>query len=198
MTPPPRLPSTSAGVYDDSSTTLSRTCRLDDFGGCRSAADWQQRLAHVAWSRCRLSRRPDASTLVLNRSGCPFTAPGVAIAVEWRLPETTGWAGVFALSVLDRIEEPMRFLRICADRLTSSGIVLCTFAAWNASGPDLAVGHELRKRIYSFEPRVMRRIIDALRADGLALLGPIDWTYHGDVLGDHTLASLVFTKGART
>jgi len=191
--------STSAPGYDDPSWgrfALSRSCALTDFPACHSAAEWQQQLAMAAWDRLRPSPfapAPLQLSYTLNWSGCQFESPGTSAPMTGGVPEGALTA-IFALSVLDRIEAPARFLSQSATRLVLGGIVACTFAAWNASGPDTATGHEIRKRIYTWEQRAMRRFIDELQAYGLVLFGGVEWRYHGDQLGDHTLASLVLAK----
>jgi len=178
---------------------LSRSCALTDFPACHSAAEWQQCLAIEAWQRNTLSPYHLAGpSYTVNWSGCVFSAPGPAAATSWDeliLAPPASLASVYALSVLDRIDAPQRFLSQAASRLCLGGMVLCTFAAWNAAGPDTATGCEIRKRIYTWEQRAMRRFTDELRLSyGLALFGGVDWRYHGDQLGDHTVASLVLFK----
>ena len=189
---------------------LSRTCRLGDFAGCRTPGDWQQALAREAWRRQWGSEtEPPAQgqavlTYCLNWSGWPFEAPGhpvYATAIEALDRSDQPAGGIFALSVLDRVDAPLLFLRAAAARLGVGGVIVCTFAAWNAYGPDVAYGHGRRRRIYTFEPRLLtvgkdRSLIAAVREVGLHLFGGVDWRYHGDVLGDHTIATLVFQRRA--
>ena len=59
-----------------------------------------------------------------------------------------------------------------------------------------AIGHELRSRIYDRESWATL-LHEARRCLGLAPFGGVDLRYRGDALGDHTLASLVWTKNGR-
>lgn len=176
---------------------LTRTAALADFRGCDSVAMWQQCLAVEAWQRW--ASGPDrtlaSEVICYNWGAAHFRAPGPApiyygygdsgIDVE---PLTA----IFALSVLDRVPAPLRFLRQHADRLLPGGLLVCTFAAWDITGEDCARGHELRHRMYDHSS--WRKLLHETRILGLASFGGVDLRYHGDTLGDHTLASLVAVK----
>lgn len=183
---------------------LTRTCQLEDFPHCRSVADWQQQMAEAAYLRWS-EDQPDAPILCVNWSHCVFHAPGPLGRQREhqygdlpRLPyldPATPISAVFALSVLDRIEAPIAFLRRQAENLLAGGLIFATFAYWDASGPDCAIGHEIRQRIY--EQNTLTLLIGNLRKLNLHTYGGIDWRYHGHTLADHTLATLVLTKGSR-
>lgn len=176
---------------------LSRTAHLADFEGCCSVADWQQALAQAAYQQWRcphVSAWPaPAAACVLNWGAAAFTAPGGVVASLSYGESVETCPGqidtLYALSVLDRVEAPVRFLRQAAGRLRPGGLLVATFAAWDADGPDEAVGCELRKRIYNRTS--IRKLLMELPGVGLAPFGGVDLRYHGDSLGDHTLASLV-------
>jgi hypothetical protein len=183
---------------------LTRTCDLADFPDGHTVADWQQALAQEAYGRLP---DPVAGTILcINWGGCAFTAPGADPV--YRLKHTGGGpratdtlAAVFALSVLDRLNTeggrggPLGFLHTHALRVLPGGLFFCTFAYWDAEGPDCATGHERRRRIY--DRHSWLKLVSEVKAYGLRPLGEVDWTYHGHTLGDHTLASLVLTKGDR-
>lgn len=193
---------------------LSRTCNLRDFPGCVTVAAWQQRLAEAAWAHWVAThhRRTRTGGLVVNYSGVDFLAPG---------PHATYWHGgdgmhmhtsmlhglpdglqngdrvpaIYGLCVLDRIEAPVAFVTQAASRLGPRGLLFLTFAYWDAEGEDLAAGREERRRIYSVHSAL--RLIRDARKVGFENFGGTDWAYHGDVLEDHSLASLVFIKRER-
>ena len=165
-----------------------------------SPAEWQQHWgleAYVQWTAgCSLP--PVAGrALILNRGQAPFTAaaPDVFYVEAWPTVAAGSLAAVFALQVLERVDSPTRFLRQVATALAPGGLLACTFASWDAEGEDCAVGHELRKRIYS--PKAWRELVwEIMRKEGFSPLGPIDWSYKGHALGDHTIATAVVVKTA--
>jgi len=184
---------------------LTRTCRLADFPGCRSAYDWQQELVREAyrcwWPKPEADLR--AAHLVMNLSPGEFVPlPEIAPAVRMlstpaaflRYSALEPIASVVALTVLDHIEEPATFLRHTAWDLMPGGLFVTTAAYWDAEGDDVTLDHAGRRRLYN---RISwRKLIVQGAHYGLVPYGGIDWTYHGNVLGDHTLASLVLTKGS--
>ena len=179
---------------------LTRTANLADFPGCGSVAQWQQRHAIDAYHRWQDSAWVEGGTVCLNWGAAAFRAFGDDPIYRSRHdpidafdPETL--AIIYNLSVLDRIEGPCRFLRQQAATLAPEGMIVCTFAAWDASGPDCAVGHELRSRIYDRE--LWSDLIQRLRKLGLYTFGGVDLRYRGHTLGDHTLATLVVQKKGR-
>lgn len=177
---------------------LSRTCRLADFSRCASPAAWQEHLAWHSYERWLTHTTPsvDARIVALNWSNSPFVAPGpTPIYLTQTLPhDDTPLAAVFALSVLDRIDAPLRFLLQARARLIPGGLLYCAFAYWDADGPDCATGAELRRRLYN--RRGLERLLHDLRRADLPVLDGIDWSYGGHALGDHTLMTLVLTSGA--
>lgn len=173
---------------------LSRTCDLRDFPGCLTVAAWQQFLADEAWARWVEAQhvRTREGGLVVNYTNARFTAPGPTPTDD----PVVIVPAVYGLGVLDRAEAPVRFLTTASYRLRPSGLLVLTFAYWDAEGPDTALGHQDRKRIYSAHS--YQRLIRDARRVGFENFGGIDWTYHGDVLTDHSLASLVLRKREET
>lgn len=163
-----------------------------------SPADWQQHWGlevYVQWQGQQPCPPVPGPLLVLNRGSVPFTAPAAAVYVDaWTAPPPQ-IAGIFALHVLDRVDSPMRFLRQAAAALPPGGFLACTFAAWDAEGDDCAVGHDVRKRIYSAKTWRELAWFELPKA-GLTLLGTPDWTYRGHACGDHTLATVVAVRTA--
>ena len=176
---------------------LTRTASLADFPGCPSAALWQQVHAMDAYYRWIGGPylRPPGTVVCYNWGAATFHAPGVDPIYRTHGESENSsvpLSAIFALSVLDRVDAPLRFLRHKAERLTAGGLIVCTFATWDATGPDCAVGHELRHRIY--DRASWRKLLHDVRLLGLEPFGGVDLRYHGDVLGDHTLGTLVAVK----
>jgi hypothetical protein len=177
---------------------LSRTCDLADFPGCITVAAWQQALATLAWAHWveTTHLRTREPSLCINALGLPFFAPGPAPIYQVGSAEPTVEDGtvsaIFGLSVLDHIEAPVRFLTRAVKALGPQGLLFLTFAFWDAEGPDVAAGHEQRARIYDVHS--WKKLISEARKAGFQTFGGHDWTYHGDKLDDHTLASLVLTR----
>lgn len=179
---------------------LTRACAPADLATSGSVACWQQQLvleAYEAW----IYRGP--SLLVqpepvacYNWGAASFRAPGPdPTYFAYHDPEVAiaPCSAIFALSVLDRVDAPLRFLRGQAERLLPGGLLVCTFAAWDACGPDCAIGHELRARIY--DRHSWRKLLrEARTLFQLEPFGGVDLRYRGHTLGDHTLATLVATK----
>jgi hypothetical protein len=183
---------------------LSRTCALQDFPGCLSVATWQQCLADEAWAQWTAAEhlRTRHGGLVVNYSGVDFRAPGPT-ASAWHYAETPAarngdGAGegpvpaVYGLCVLDRIAAPVAFLTQAGALLGPHGLLFLTFAYWDAEGEDTAAGHDERRRIYSAHSVV--RLIREARRLGFENFGGTEWTYHGNLLEDHSLASLVMVR----
>lgn len=181
---------------------LSRTCDLRDFPACRSPADWQQCLAAEAWARWvpryGLAAEAPEGSLVVNYAGTPFEAPDPAARYQLRgqgRPETNGrLPAVFALGVLNHVVAPVTFLAEVERLLGDGGLLFLTMTYWAAEGPDTAAGHRERLRIYSVGSYA--RLVREARRHGFVPFGEIDWSYHGDVLSDHSLASLVLLRRA--
>jgi hypothetical protein len=184
---------------------LTRTCRLADFPDCRTIGDWQAGLVAEAYQRWWPSPELDlhAPHLLVNMSRLPIVllpeiAPSLRVltnhAVFMRDVPIEAIASTMALMVLDHIEAPITFLRYAARTLSPGGLFIATAAYWDAEGADATADHAGRRRIYN---RISwRKLIVEAGHEGLSPYGGIDWTYHGHVLGDHTLASLVLMKGA--
>lgn len=192
---------------------LSRTCDLLDFSECLTVAAWQQRLAEAAWAQWTETQRAliEDGSLVVNYAEALFLAPGPAATyytrepqIAWGVPAANGrtppptvYAGapvaaVYGLGVVDRIDTPVGFLSQARLVLRPEGLLFLTFAYWDAEGPDTAIGAGERRRIYTAHS-YQRLIRDARRA-GFESFGGIDWAYHGNVVDDHSLASLVLTR----
>lgn len=185
---------------------LTRTCCLTDYPACPTVAHWQQHLVEEAYQRWWPSPEPDlhAEHLLLNLSeGAFLLMPEIAQAFHsFTTPEgfarytpSVEVASVVALAIVDHIAAPLGFLKMAAGDLRPGGLLVLTFAYWDAEGRDIAVGHAQRRRIYD---RISwRRLATESERYDLHLFGGVDWTYGGHTLGDHTLASLVLVKGAR-
>lgn len=177
---------------------LTRTAAFIDFRDCDSVAMWQQCVAIEAWQRWAgaPAATPDwGGVLCYNWGAAHFRAPGENPCYRSfgdPEPSLAMLSAIFALSVLDRVAAPLRFLRHTASRLQSGGLLVCTFAAWDATGEDCAVGHELRHRIY--DRASWRKLVVEIKLIGLQPFGGVDLRYHGHTLGDHTLATLVAIK----
>lgn len=181
---------------------LTRAVNLCDFDGvCASPAAWQQQHAHDATERWRALgvRIPSAATVACyNWGAAPFTAPIARPPCEYfdaqhtidRAPDRH--AIIYAFSVLDRIDSPTRALRSWQSTLILGGLLVTTFALWDAMGEDVALGHACRTRIY--DRLRWKRLIDETRWLGFRTFGGVDLRYPGDTLGDHSLAALVLTK----
>lgn len=181
-----------------SALSLSRTCNLRDFPEAISVAAWQQALAVATWQRWLLAfhRRTREAPLVVNYSGCQFEAPGPTGIYRYPGESTDGLQrlpAIWALCVIDHIEAPLAFLHQAAEHLSADGLLFLTFAFWAAEGEDKASGSETRARIY--DAKAQKKLMFEVRPWGLTPFGGVDWTYYGNRLGgDHTLASLVFTR----
>jgi SAM-dependent methyltransferase len=180
---------------------LNKTAALPDFRGCCSVADWQQCLAEAAYKEWVTQAPPlyqqPLGALVYNWGAASFTAPRVWVDGpiytkgfgDAPTSYTAPLDAIYALSVLDRVEAPLRFLRHTIDLLRPGGLLVCTFAVWDADGYDCALGHELRARIYNRGS--WKKLLEEVRLIDLQPFGGVDLRYHGDTLGDHTLATLV-------
>lgn len=185
---------------------LSKTCNLIDFGSCLTVAEWQQLLADEAWRRWEAAfhMRTRTPSLCVNWSGCNFIAPGAEAIYRYRgqpsengvgqagqaLP-VQGLPAVYGLSVLDHSEAPVRFVTHAARLLRPHGLLFLTFAFWDAEGDDCAAGHADRQRIYDL--RSWKKLVYEAKRIGFSTFGGMNWTYHGNKLDDHSLASLVLT-----
>lgn len=177
---------------------LSRTCNLADFDSCWSVAAWQQKLAEQAWQRweSELHIRTRAGGLCVNWSGCHFIAPGPEATYHYPSEKETNHLeelpAIYGLGVLDRVQAPVRFLSKSVAMLRTRGLLVLTFAFWDAQGDDIAEGNAARRRIY--DAHHLQKLIAEARRVGFQGFGGIDWAYRGDKLDDHSLASLVLTK----
>jgi hypothetical protein len=183
---------------------LTRAAALTDFPACPSIHAWQQAHAIDAYSRWRTQKflptlKDSGRAVVYNWGAASFAAPWSILPTDYYdhrdwphfLGDQTAGA-IYACSVLDRVEEPRRFLRQAHAALVGGGLLVATFALWDASGPDVAIGHELRSRIY--DRLTWARLIDDVRGIGYQTFGGVNLKYRGDTLDDHSLGSIVLVK----
>lgn len=181
---------------------LTRAANLCDFDGrCASVGQWQQlhaREAVTRWASALDGPRAGRVT-VLNYGASPFVVPVQAPvpidAYDYATPAffvDGAHAIVFAFSVLDRCAEPRRILRQVQTALGPGGLLVATFALWDAHGEDVAIGHTLRQRIY--DRATWKKLIEDARGLGFQTFGGVDRRYPGDTLGDHSLGTLVCVK----
>lgn len=178
---------------------LTRAANLCDFDGlCASVGAWQQRHADAATTRwaAKLGGPEVGLVAAINWGASPFVAPvgpatyydsGSSIVLADR-----SHAIIYAFSVLDRTPEPRRLLKQIHAALVPGGLLVATFAIWDADGPDVAYGHGLRSRIY--DRLGWKRLIEEVRGLGYHTFGGVDLRYPGDTIGDHSLGALVVTK----
>lgn len=184
---------------------LTRAANLVDFDGCASVAVWQQRHAADAITRWQRTQpggrwRRAGPAACINWGGATFSLPWAVYQTEYydqagQIPafRAQAYAVIVALSVLDRVEAPRAVLRQYAEALLPGGLLIVTFALWNCTGPDCALGHELRRRIYNLGS--WRRLLyEEIKGLGISAFGGVDLRYPGDLLGEHTLAALVLTR----
>lgn len=183
---------------------LTRAVDLGDFPGCPSVHLWQQGHAIQAYQRWRDGKvlktlKNAGRAVVYNWGAASFSAPWTSLPVDYY--ERRDWphflgddtaVAIYACSVLDRVEEPRRFLRQAYAALVPGGLLVATFALWDASGPDVAIGHELRSRIY--DRLTWKKLIDEVRGIGYSTFGGVDLRYRGHTLDDHSLGSIVIVK----
>lgn len=179
---------------------LTRTANLTDFPSCVSVAQWQQQHAIDAYHRWQDRFWVEGGTLCLNWGAATFRAFGDDPIYRSRHDPIDAFdpgtlAIIYNLSVLDRIDGPCRFLRQQATALHPGGLIVCTFGAWDATGLDCAIGHELRARLYDRDS--WGELIQWVKRAGLCPFGGVDLRYQGHTLGDHTLATLVLIKKVR-
>ncbi len=184
---------------------LTRAANLCDFDGvCPSVGAWQQAHAIDTYQRWRAatllpSLKAAGRAAVYNWGAATFAGPWTILPTDYYdrrdwphvLPDAS-CAAVYACSVLDRVEDPSRFLRQVHAALVPGGLLLATFALWDAHGADVAVGHDLRHRIY--DRLLWKKLIEYVRGIGYQTFGGVDLRYPGDTLEDHSLGSLVVVK----
>ena len=184
-----------------SPTPSALTCTCPSGGprsGLPSPSVWQQAWATTVWGT--YGAPPAGTALCLNWGGATFQSPVPQTQYLTMLPWLSPLAAspvtvIWALSVLDRIDSPLRFVRQATALLADDGLLSCTFAIWDADGEDCALGHELRRRIfnrYSWEG-----LVKDVRPFGLRVYGGVDWGYHGAACGDHSLGTVVWRKTGR-
>jgi hypothetical protein len=183
---------------------LTRAATFDDFGGCPSVHAWQQGHAIQAYSHWRSAKvlrslKDAGRAVVYNWGAAAFQGPWSILPTTYydrgdqptALGDATA-AAIYACSVLDRIDEPRRFLRQAHAALVPGGLFVATFAIWDATGPDVAIGASLRRRIY--DRLAWQKLIVEVRGLGYQTFGGVDLRYRGDTLDDHSLGSLVLIK----
>lgn len=183
---------------------LTRAANLCDFA-CATVGQWQQAHAQTAVDRwaASLDGPQTGRVTVINYGSSPFLIPAAVTpdqidAYDYTTPVIfvdAAHAILFAFSVFDRTPEPRRLLRQFHTALVPGGLLVATFALWNAHGPDVAIGHTLRSRIY--DRASWKHLIADARDLGFATFGGIDLRYPGDTYHDHSLGTLVVTKEIR-
>jgi hypothetical protein len=146
------------------------------------AARWELALAMRAIDRWREARQSSART---------FCAVGTNLA-DLCVGGTPLVDVISCLSQLERVADPEYYLYQLSCLLAPGGLLVLTFAFWNRCGPDTAIGHQLRQRIFC------PKLYTLLRAQALTChltpFGGVDPTWHGTTVQDYSLASLVLEK----
>lgn len=99
---------------------------------------------------------------------------------------------ITAHSVMEHALAPEHALYQMSCLLAPGGLLVLTFAFWPHCGPDLAVGHEHRRRIYC--PQLYTRLRQEAQVCQLQTFGGLDSMFHGKHIDDYTMASLVLEK----
>lgn len=97
-----------------------------------------------------------------------------------------------AISVIEHVKEPKRFLRACRMLLKPGGLLFLTTDYWDAEGPDTAHFHWMRERIYNADR--MRKLLADGREVGFRSFGEADWAYHGPQLYDYSVCSAALVR----
>ena len=197
--------------WDDLAPELARV-RAVGIGAQHDLREWEYSLA----LRALVTHRehyptPPADYLVLDVGGAGstfsamVTGPGVACKVVdpkinksieqvSPVPPYALADAVVSISTIEHVKEPLPFLQACHRVLAPGGLLFLTFDYWNQSGPDTAMFHWMRERIYN------QLTWGLLAADCVAMgfqaFGETDVTYHGDHVYDYSFCSLALTKEA--
>lgn len=160
---------------------------------------WQQRWAErTHWTWCGSGGHPPVVGAIysINLGHAPVVLPVSSLPLSaWPAVIDGPLAAVWAFSVIDRLPSPKRWFREVAKHLVPGGLLACSFAYWDSTGDDVAIGHELRERIYNLES--WRELVrEDLPAAGFARLGEADWTWRGAALGDQTIATVAAVRRA--
>lgn len=111
---------------------------------------------------------------------------------DWRGPLVDA---VFAISVLEHVEDQETFLRACVKTLGNNGILFLTMDATSEPGPDIFMFHWMRCRIYN--PKSLLELSEFICSLGMEICSPVDLTPPVTPsipdLG-YSFASLAFTK----
>ncbi|KKK73931.1 hypothetical protein LCGC14_2888870 [marine sediment metagenome] len=101
---------------------------------------------------------------------------------------------IFAISVLEHVEQVTPFLDACWRNLKPGGLIFLTLDIWDCEGPDVAHFHWMRKRIFNVE--TWKRVLSHLQHRGAKRYGTADWAYHGHQLyASYSTASLAVIRG---
>lgn len=100
---------------------------------------------------------------------------------------------VTCVSVVEHIADLRPFLYHLGCLVAPGGLLVLTMDYWNRCGPDLAVDHDQRARIFC--PKTYRTyLLQELAPLQFSTFGGLDTTFHGNSVADYTIASLVLEK----
>lgn len=118
--------------------------------------------------------------------------PGSARLDDWCVAGTRLADIVTCVSTITHVGTLDGFLYHLSCLLAPGGLLVLTMDYWTRCGPDTAVHHAQRARIFC--PKTYVALRRALAAHGLATFGGLDPTWHGAQVCDYTVASLVLEK----
>jgi hypothetical protein len=99
---------------------------------------------------------------------------------------------VTCISVVEHISNLDHFIYHLACLTAPGGLLILTMDYWNRCGPDLAMNHVLRERIFC--PKSYAQLRNQFSPLRLTTFGGVDPSYHGAQVFDYTFASLVLEK----
>ena len=101
---------------------------------------------------------------------------------------------ILARGLLVQVPDPDRTLYLLSCLLAPGGLLVLMMPYWQRCGPDVAHGHEARRRIYC--PKTYLTLRQAAEKLQLYPFGGVDPTFHGTMVQDHSRATLVLEKRA--